>query len=464
MNRIMDILKGKSIHFIGIGGAGMNPMAQMLLDIGRTVSGSDLRDSRVVQMLREKGARIFETHHQDNIAHADIVVYSTAITFENPELNAAKKAGKILLHRSEMLNILMKPFRHRISVSGTHGKTTTTGMIAYILSQTASPSSFLVGSELENLETSYYYTNTETFVTEADESDGSFLNINSTLGVVTNIEDEHMNYYQTRENLLKHFDTFSQQIMAQDGRVIYNHDDPMTRTLMETYDTSSVFSFGIQKGANVRAQNIVFSQTGYRFKCVVDDIYLGDIEQRMYGYHNVCNALAAIAVCLRLGISFQEIQQGLHAFKGTKRRLEYIGQCHGVSIYDDYGHHPTEIRSTLEALRKSFNSKIFCVFQPHRFSRTKDLLKEFALSFDAADHIILTPIFSAQEEAIPGISSQAIIDEMPQHISEKTEYVEHFEDIKQSLARHTTSGDIVVTMGAGNIHTVSRTLVEELTC
>ncbi len=462
MKRLSGVLKGKVIHFIGIGGAGMNPMAHMLLDIGRSVSGSDVKTSRVTEALLAKGSILFLSHDKHNVDNADIVVFSSAITESNPELIAARAQGKIVYHRSEMLNQLMLAFPNRVAVSGTHGKTTTTGMISYILSQTPEPASFMVGSVLENLETSYYYTKASTFVAEADESDGSFLNLQASIGVITNIEDEHMNYYGNSKNLLSHFEQFSDTIIREKGRVIYNYNDVMTASFVSRLDATSLVSFGIDPEADVSACNIVFSEKGVTFNCLYKGALLGTITQGLYGYHNVCNALASIATCLTLGCSFQSIQAGLATFKGTRRRLQYVGTKNGITIYDDYGHHPTEIKTTLEALRHSFKSKIFCVFQPHRFSRTRDLLSEFALSFESADHIILTPIFSAYEDEIPGISTQSIIDKMPAHISCKTEYIENMGDINNALSKKARSGDIIITMGAGNIHTVSGTLMEDL--
>jgi UDP-N-acetylmuramate--alanine ligase len=462
MSEFLNVLKGKVIHFIGVGGAGMSPMAHMLLDIGRSVTGSDLRDSTTIQALLKKGARIFDSHDAENVIFADIVVYSSAILDSNPELIEAKKRKLVICHRSEMLNLLMETFEKRIAVSGTHGKTTTTGMISYILSQAERPSSFMVGSVLENLDTNYYYTDSDIFVAEADESDGSFLNIDATIGVITNIEDEHMTYYKTRENLLNHFNTFSERICSLGGVLIYNYNDGFAKKVLSELSPEGLVSFGIDNRANVSAEDIVFSQKGARFRCVVDGNYIGDVNQGLYGYHNVCNALAAIAVTLKLGVSFNQIRTGLESFKGTKRRLQYVGEKNGISIYDDYGHHPTEIKTTLEGLRYSFKSKIFCIFQPHRFSRTKDLVEEFALSFDTADHVILMPIFTAHEKEIKGISTQSIIDCMPDTISSKTEYLKTEEEILVSLSQKIKAGDIVVTMGAGNINTLSHSLLKNL--
>jgi len=399
----------KTLHFIGIGGSGMSPIARIFLQKGFRVTGSDLKENWNTLTLKEEGAKIYFGHHPSNLREAHVVVVSTAIPQDNVEYQAAKDRLLPLIRRAEALDILMNHYSKKIAIAGTHGKTTTTSMITRVLEANQKTPTYLIGSELMDYGGHSGLGNGEYIVAESDESDGSFLCLHPNIAVVTNIEAEHMEYFKNMENTRVHFRTFMESVLNTRGYVIVNKDDKEILSLAESFPVDQVHYFSIKQESPVMAKGLRETETGIVFKLLVNGCEEGEVDLKVYGQHNVYNALAAIAFGLRENLELDRIKKGLSQFLGTKRRFQLIGQHNTISIFDDYGHHPTEIKTTLEAAKKSFNKRIICIFQPHRYTRTRDLLEWFPHSFSFADKVVITEIYSAHEPKIDGISGKIIV-------------------------------------------------------
>lgn len=452
----------KTIHFLGIGGSGMSPLASYLLARGWKVSGTDISVSDTTKSLTEMGAVIFHEHAITNLDNVQLVVISTAIQDDNVELQYALKQGLHVMRRAEMLDYLMGYCDTRVAIAGTHGKTTTSGFVSKMLFECDQDPHFIVGSMVVDFDASFRISNGSLFVAEADESDGSFLSLHPTHAVITNLEEEHMAYFKTFDNLFDHFRRFMVSIRSRDGWVIYNGDDQHLVCLAEEFNSPNFVSYGLDESCDFRAVNISFSPRGVSFDCEHNGKVIGRANLSQFGMHNVYNALGTIALGVSMGLSDSDVLAGVGAFSGTRRRMQFIGEHHGIRVFDDYGHHPTEINTTLNGVKESLKNRLVCVFQPHRYTRTRDHLGEFSSAFGAADMLVITDIFPAGETPISGISSKVLATMATAQQDGDVFFVSNKDEIPNFLKSKLKEGDIVVTMGAGDITYVSRALVSAL--
>jgi len=447
----------RKIHFVGIGGAGMSPLARILTELGYEVSGSDRGDSEVIENLRELGAKIYlGGQRAENVRGADAIVVSTAIPFDNPEVLAARDLGIKKLHRSDINAALVNEYKG-IAVAGSHGKTTTTSMLGVTLHHAGISPTIIVGGEVPDLGTNAVLGKGDYLVSEADESDGSFLKLHPAIAVVTNVEDDHMDHYGTMENIVKAFTQFIENTADRGGYAVLCFENENLRHIAQK-TTRKVYSYGIEHPADYNAKNIETHEAGIRFDVFHGEEKLGHIELNIPGRHNVLDAMACIVTGLSIGVPFEKIAEGLAAFHGAKRRFQTIARKAGVWIVDDYGHHPTEIAATLKAARQTNPHRLICVFQPHRYSRTQLLHDEFGKAFTAADKLVLTDIYSAGEAPIPGISGETVLKEVEKQTGQDVVYIRDREKIAAYLKDKLEPGDLVITMGAGDIYKTSQEL------
>lgn len=455
----------KKFHFIGIGGVGMSALAKILIERGCEISGSDAKDSPTLDMLRNLGARIFVGHKAKNILDetgnpVDAIVYSSAIPAENPEVIAATKFKLPKLHRSD-INAFLLNSKRGIAVAGSHGKTTTTSMIGYVLHQAEVDPTIIIGGESTDLGTGAILGKSDWLVTEADESDGSFVTLKPEIAVVTNIEDDHLDHYGTIERLLATFKIFIENVNRKSGAAILCFDNENLRKLAKDLDRK-IISYAIDNEADFTAKSIRTTTKGVSFAVFHGGETLGRVQLPIHGRHNILNALATIATALEVGVSFNKIAEGLSTFHGAKRRFQLKGRVRNILVVDDYAHHPTEIAATLKAARETKPHKVICIFQPHRYSRTQLLLKEFGGAFKEADLLILTDVYSAGEEKIPGISGESILTEVLNKTNQAVSYIPNREDIAAAIKDQLSPGDLVMTMGAGDIYKTGEELLEML--
>lgn len=450
----------KQYHLIGIGGIGMSGIAQLLLKRGDRVSGSDVKDGQLLEDLRRQGAAICIGHASANINGADVVVYSSAIREQNPELAAARQNGIPVLKRGQALAELMQD-KKVITVTGSHGKTTTTSLISYMLLEAALSPTIAIGGTLKNIQSNASAGEGEYFVAEADESDGSFLYYRPLYSIITNIDREHLDYYRDFKNELKAFKSFISQTSPQ-GCAILCGDDEHLRDIGRDLAMKRVM-FGLQKEhADIYAQNVRMAGLSSSFDVFYGDTPVARFDLALGGLHNVSNSLAVIALGLELGVAVETIRKVLASYKGAGRRLDVRLQDERVTVIDDYGHHPTEIKATLAAVRNMAAKRVRAVFQPHRFSRTQLLLEEFGACFSDADDVVITDIYSAGEEEIPGISGQSVVEAVRRlDPGRSVSYVPR-QQLVQYLAATITAGDVLVMLGAGDIVKLSHELVETI--
>jgi len=429
----VDLIKIKKAHFVGIGGVGVSAIARMMLAEGKIVGGSDVSDSAIIDELRKLGANIFLGHSADNIADdVDLVVYTPAVTVDNPELKKATELGIPMLSYPEMLGLISKD-KYTIAVSGAHGKTTTTAMIAKILIDAKKDPTVIVGSLLKDHKSNFVAGKSGYFVVEACEYKKSFLNLNPKIIIITNIDNDHLDYYGNLENIKKAFGEFAAKL-PEDGYLICDPNDKNLKEIVE----------------NVKCKIIDYTKIDNNFNLKIP------------GEHNMKNAQAAMAATEILGVDFKKVENSLESFEGTWRRFEFKGETkNGVFVYDDYGHHPTEIKATLKGAREFFGGKkIWCVFQPHLYSRTKLLFDDFGKSFGDADEIILADIYAAREPKDEGINSKMLAEEITKN-GGRARYMESFEKITDFLAENAKKGDVVITMGAGDIFKIGENLLKK---
>ena len=450
----------KKLHFIGIGGVGMSAIAEVMLDKGYEISGSDLSDSEVVQKLRAKGAVIYKGHNAVNVEGKEAIVLSSAIHQDNPELVQAKKLGLKIFHRSDILAYLLNVAKG-IAVAGAHGKTTTSSMISVVLEHAGIDPTILIGGFVDYLDGNAKLGKSDYLVAEADESDGSFLKFYPHIAVVTNIEDDHMDHYGSMENIIKAFVQFIQNLDKENGLAVLCFDNENIRNIAPKIDRKYI-SYGLEYEADFTAVDIITNGAQTTFTVVYKGEKLGKVTLNIPGKHNVLNALATIVVCHKLGLSIEDISSGFAMFNGTKRRFQTKFKNENVWIVDDYAHHPTEIQTTIKAARQTNPKRLVVAFQPHRYTRTQLLRKEFGSCFKGADLLILTDIYAASEDPIPGISGKTIVDEVKMQTGVEAVYIEKLSDIALWLKENMQKGDLIITMGAGNIYTVGETLANEL--
>jgi len=446
----MTLTKGLT-HFIGIGGAGMSGIAKILLQLGARVSGSDMKESDITKRLREMGAEIAIGHDAKNIGReVSTVVFSSAISEDNPEMMEAKRRGIEVLARAEMLAKVMAR-QDSIAVAGAHGKTTTTAMISLMLEVNSFDPTIIIGGDLKQIGSNAKLGMGKYLVAEADESDGSFLKLFPKIAVITNIENDHLDYYRSIKNIVSAFVRFVEQIPA-DGFAVICLDNQELVKIRDTVKANYV-TYGIDtEEADYTAKNPFFMGTQSNCEVFYRGESLGTLELNVPGKHNILNALAAIATGMRLGLNFEQVVAGLKQFTGARRRFEFIDKVDGITIFDDYAHHPTELQATLSAAKTAGFQRIIAIFQPHRYSRTKLLQFEFGDSFVNADLVVINEIYSASEKPIPGVSAQLIINAIRNSDSQKeVVYCKTEDDIVDFLFREGKPGDLVITMGAGNI-------------
>ena len=440
--------KYKHIHFVGIGGAGMSGLAEVLLNLGYRVSGSDLEKTPVTNRLANLGTRIYIGHQARQVGDADVVVVSSAIGQDNCEVVSARRKKIPVIPRAEMLAELMR-LKYSIVVAGAHGKTTTTSMLAQILALARLDPTVIIGGKVRGTPSGARLGQGEYLVAEADESDGSFLKLTPTVAVVTNIDREHLDYYHNLRNIKKAFIEFINKVPFY-GAAILSYDDAVVRSILPRVERK-YFTYGFTSGADFKITGQ--DEVSFRGK------RLGNLFLGLPGRHNLQNALSCIAVSYLLGISFGKVKIALREFKGVERRMQKIAEINDIIIMDDYGHHPTEIKATLGTIKKLYpERRLMVIFQPHRYTRTKFLFKEFARAFGLADSLILTDIYPAGESPLRGVSSKLITQELKRSY----EFISPKEKIVDWLAPRIKSGDLVLTIGAGDIWKIARELKTKL--
>lgn len=450
-------LSGKHLHFIGIGGAGMSGLARIALSHSIQVSGSDSKDSSVLKALRALGATVTTTHMASNVDGADMVVFSAAISPSNPELMRARELGVEILTRATALAILMSESKS-IAVAGTHGKTTTSSMLAVALQACAADPSFSIGGTITASGSNAHRGTGEIFVAEADESDGSFTEYHPFAAIVTNIEHDHVDFFPTPDEVSEAFRDFASTI-SKDGFLTYCADDAGALALAGDLGALRTISYGVAPGSDLTLDSIELLALGSRARAIWHGKSLGFIELEVPGHHNLLNAAAVLATGIELGFSASDLLQGLGIFRGTGRRFEIKGTVQGVRVVDDYGHHPTEIDATLRAARRyAGDGRLIVIFQPHRYSRTAAFASGFAQTLALADRVIVLEVYSAGEKAIPGVTSELITDLMA-----NGEYIPNFIEVSDSVIESAEPGDVIITLGAGDVSSLAPIILEGLT-
>jgi UDP-N-acetylmuramate--alanine ligase len=440
------------IHFVGIGGIGMSGIAELLLNLGYKVSGSDLRRTEITDRLQSFGGIIYEGHAAGQIAGADVVVVSSAIDTANPEVTAALKSSIPVIPRAEMLAELMR-LKYSIAVAGAHGKTTTTNLVASVLAGGGLDPTVVVGGKLKGIGTNALLGKGDYIVAEADESDGSFLKYSPAIAVVTNIDREHLDFYKDLEDIKEVFLSFIDRIPFY-GLAVLCLDNEAVQDLIPRIRKRFI-TYGTTPQADLQALNLECKGLRSNFKVMYHGKTLGVVELSLPGEHNVSNALAAIVVGLELGIDFDQIKKALEKVEGVQRRLEVKGTAKGVTVLDDYGHHPTEIKTTLAALAQGWPGKRkVVVFQPHRYTRTRSLFDDFARSFYLADVLLVLPIYAASEKPIEGVDSTRLVESIQAHGHKDVRFVPDLDAAVKVLGQVTGPQDVVLTLGAGNVYQV----------
>lgn len=440
--------KHKKVHFIGIGGVSMSGLAAVLLNGGYKVSGSDAKESETTNKLKEKGAEIYIGHKAENIKNVDLIVYTAAISSDNPEIQQGKKLNISMMDRAEFLGQIMKGHKYNVAVAGTHGKTTCTSMISHIALQANVDPTILVGGNLDVIEGNYRIGNSEYFITEACEYKESFLKFYPYIGIILNIDADHLDYYKDINHIQKAFEKFS-KLIPKDGYLISYGDDSRVREILDKAECN-ILSYGLENG-NITAKNIVFDKAG----CPTFDVYkdsenLFTLHLNAAGKHNILNALSAICVGLIFGISNDDIIKGLESFKNAHKRFELKGTKNNITVIDDYAHHPVEINATLNTAEKIDHNRIICVFQPHTYTRTKSLFNEFTNCFDKADELVLMDIYAAREKDTGLVSSDELGNALRAKGIKCTNVHSHEEacNYVKDIAKE---GDLLLTVGAGDV-------------
>lgn len=448
---------GKHIHFIGIGGSGMSGLARIALADGITVSGSDAKDSSVLEALSALGATVYSNHDVSHIAGADVVIYSTAISSSNVEMIGAIENSIPIMTRAKALAMLMHGLTS-IAVAGTHGKTTTSSMATVAFQACGTDPSFAIGGTLTASGSNAHRGSGKFFIAEADESDGSFIAYHPYAAIVTNIEHDHVDFFATPEQVVEVFSDFSKTIPA-DGYLIYCNDDPGSRALGEAVTHCNTLSYGTEQGCDLRIDNVELFAQGSRARAIWKGSVVGTLELAVPGHHNLLNAAGVLALGLACELSPAGLISGLQSFRGAGRRFELKASINGIRIIDDYGHHPTEISVTLDAARRyADNGRILVIFQPHRYTRTQAFLENFATSLDKADDVTLLEIYAASEKPIPGVSSELIAEKM-----KHGRFIPNFVEASDRLIEIARPGDVILTLGAGDVNSLAPIIAEGLT-
>ncbi len=450
--------KVSHIHFVGIGGIGMSGIAEVLLNLGYRVSGSDLQETDLTQRLAAMGARIYYGHRQSNLHEADVVVTSTAVKNDNPEVLEAHYRSIPVIPRAEMLAELLK-MKFSIAVSGMHGKTTTTSMIATLLAHGGLDPTVVIGGKLGSIGSNARLGNGELIVAEADESDGSFLKLGPSIAVITNIDREHLDYYRDIQDIKAAFLKFANLVPFY-GSVVLCVDDEHVRDILPGIKRRSI-TYGIHRAADYQARNIRSEGASSRYDVYYRGERLGDIHLNVPGLFNVYNSMAAVAVGRELDMEFPVIREGIKAFSGVHRRLELKGRVNDITVIDDYGHHPTEIVATLAAAKQVWKDRLIVVFQPHRYTRTKALFKEFLSAFYDADVLIVMDIYAASEAPIEGVNSRNLSEGIQNKGHKQVKYLGGPDQVVDYLLATARPGDAIITQGAGTVWKVGEEFLKK---
>ena len=460
MALLEELKQYKNIHMIGIGGTSMSGIAEILKKWGFNITGSDTQASDVTNKLIESGINVVIGHDPSLVAGADLVVYSAAIRPDDVELVSAHELNIPTVERKDILGEITKGFRNTICVSGTHGKSTTTSMVSMCFLQAKKDPTIQVGAVLDEIGGNYRVGNSENFIIEACEYSESFLSFYPKAEIILNIYNDHLDYYKSIDNIIAAFIKYI-KLLPDDGILVYNADDEHCAHFSQ-YTKAKSLTFGINKlNANYVAKNISYDKNGYAsFDVYHNNVFYKTFKLSVPGKHNVYNALACIALCDEFGLDKGDIKEGLQKYTGVKRRFEYLGEVNGAKVYDDYGHHPTEILAVANALKKKKYNHSWVIFQPHTYSRTKALLDDFARCLTNFDNIIVTDIYAARETNTYGISSRDIVNKIDS-LGRKAYYIPNFDDIVDFIKRNAKENDVIITQGAGTITKVGHKLVEK---
>ncbi len=451
--------KIKHIHFVGIGGIGMSGIAEVLLNLGYKVSGSDLRESDTTQRLRQLGGEIRIGHRAENVSQPHVVVISSAVKKDNVEVVAAREKQIPVIPRAEMLAELMR-LKYGVAIAGAHGKTTTTSMVATVLAAGGIDPTVVIGGKLNSLGSNAKLGQGEFLVAEADESDGSFLSLTPTIAVVTNIDEEHLDYYRDIGEIKDAFLEFINKVPFY-GVAILCLDQKHIQSLIPAVQ-KRYLTYGMSSQADYQALDVALLPLGSRFRVVNHSGDLGWFELSVPGIHNVSNSMAAIAVARELEVDLEVIRRALKEFSGVQRRFQIKGEARGVLVVDDYGHHPTEVRATLAAAKAALGRRVVCLFQPHRFTRTKHLLDEFFTAFNQADRVIILDIYPAGEQPLPGVTGQAVYEGIKRYGHKDAAYAHGRDEVVEQLASSLRPGDLLLTLGAGDVWKLGEAVLERL--
>ena len=457
---MIDLSRYKKVHCIGIGGIGLSAVAEVFMSRGYEVSGSDMRESDITERLMSQGAHIFLGHRAKNVENVDLVVYTVAVGDDNPELAKARELGIPTITRAQALGALMGEYKNSIAISGTHGKTTTTSMVSLILKNADREPTILVGGNLEEIGGNCYVGEADYFVTEACEYRDSFLELRPSIEIILNIDSDHLDYFKDVEHIARSFEKFA-RLVPENGVVIAYDANPFVRSVVE--GLPNTVTFGLSEASDYYASGISFDADGMpKFDVNHAGEKLCSINLSVPGEHNILNALAAFACTHIMGVEPADIVKTLENYKGTHRRFDILGRTStDIKIIDDYAHHPTEIKATLSAVKNMKHKKLWCLFQPHTYTRTMALMDDFAEAFDDADEVVLTEIYAAREKNIYKISSRTLMDKILEHDSDKKIcFFEEFEDIAAYVYQNATEGDLVLTMGAGDIYKVGEMILD----
>jgi UDP-N-acetylmuramate--alanine ligase len=446
------------IHFVGIGGIGMSGIAELLLNLGYTVSGSDLKTSDITDRLQKLGGRVYGGHAEDQVRDADVVVISSAVDATNPEVMAAEQHSIPVIPRAEMLAELMR-LKYSIAIAGAHGKTSTTSIISAVLAEGKLDPTVVIGGKLKSIGTNAVLGQGDFIVAEADESDGSFLKMSPAIAVITNIDREHLDFYADLSSIKTAFLNFIERIPFY-GLAVLCLDNEHIQALMPRIKKRFT-TYGMSSQADIQAQKVKFEGLKTRFDAYHRGEKLGRIHLNLPGIHNTYNAMASIAVGLELGIPFQVIKSALEKVEGVQRRMEIKGETNGITVVDDYGHHPTEIKVTLQAVKEAWpDRRKVVVFQPHRYTRTQALFSEFTRSFYQSDVLLVLPIYSAGEAAIEGVDGHDLCEGIMAHGHKKVTCIDGIEGAVLKLREILAPGDLLLTLGAGDVWRVGEKILE----
>lgn len=458
---MIDVSSYKNIHCIGIGGIGLSGLAEILHNRGHVVSGSDMKESDITDKIKEKGIKVYIGQEAEHVRDADLIVYSAAVSEENPEMQKAREMGLPMLTRAEMLGLIMAEYVNSIAVSGTHGKTTTTSMISLILENAQKDPTILVGGNLSEIGGNVKIGNSGYFITEACEYMDSFLSLKPRIEIILNIDSDHLDYFKDIDHIVNSFQRFA-DLVSEDGIIIAYDANPFVNNIIKKLPNA--ISFGFNDSCTYYVTDVVFNSSGMpQFYINHKKKRLCTVQLSIPGEHNILNALAAFACCHYLGVDEEDIVNTLENYTGTQRRFDIVGMSSkGMKVVDDYAHHPTEIRATLEAARNIPHKSLWCIFQPHTYTRTMALFDEFITSFEDADKIIFAEIYAAREKNIHKISSEKLAVETKKIYPQKDIcYIQSFDEIAEFVLKNAVNGDLVITMGAGDIYKVAEIILQK---